>query len=725
MKKISFPKLKKLSYTIFCLLLLISIIISTFLIFCSKKIIYSSSQNEFFYDAERFQNKIINQINSARDICFISSCLTQYSPLSNGVIDLSLISNNIKKELTPFLLSNSDTIKKVYIFSVNDAIFSSAAFVYQKNNNNIIKNSLDKPTLRNFNQSPLFMSLKNNNNFFGISTQDNSELIYSEVIKIKNRPAAVVVIILSKTNLENELSTIFGKKFFSYEIVPKNNTLEIPKSLFSSSFLLNNSSLLIISAKKNDYFKDFYSIYFIISFVIISLLLFTVISAIYFNKKITNPILRLAFYLNSAAKGNYSLKFSSFSDGEIGKCEKNLNSLLTTLEKTHSNLVISKVKSEYSNYQKNQYIKNIYSNVKESFTKTISILSQLNSNYNSSTQKTLVSRCLEFINENITLFNELNDYIKYETGDDKLSYKKCDIKKIIQDLSLNYSTNAKLKGVSLFNYSDKNIPSTLLCDEEKLVLTLRNLIDNSVKYCESGSITITVLIIDSTLDSCTVNFSITDTGAGLSKDSFDLYIKNHIHKTGNTMGLGLYIANKNLEMLGSFLEFDENIKVGTRIFFSLKLKNENISSEKTQKYWENNLNIVDSQDFFSLSLYGKNIFLISHFEKTLEILSAYSSRLSATLLNSENIFNFIEVLDNKKIEILFIEIPINKFDILETLHLIKMKKNDSGKSIPVIAIGDPITLAEIQKYNNKDIDDYLTEPFNFDDFSAIIKKWKM
>ena len=110
------------------------------------------------------------------------------------------------------------------------------------------------------------------------------------------------------------------------------------------------------------------------------------------------------------------------------------------------------------------------------------------------------------------LINELLDISRIEAGRLKMDKKSIDLKKTIGKVADTFSINAKKKGIKLIKECDIE-DCTVYADEDKIVQVFTNLINNSLKFTDKGSITI----------KCEdkgkyMQISIIDTGKGIPKD---------------------------------------------------------------------------------------------------------------------------------------------------------------------------------------------------------------
>lgn len=100
-------------------------------------------------------------------------------------------------------------------------------------------------------------------------------------------------------------------------------------------------------------------------------------------------------------------------------------------------------------------------------------------------------------------------------------------------------------------------------DKEKIYTILLHLIENGLKYTETGSIS-----IDSFIKQDHIIFKVKDTGIGIEKHKLD-QIFNSFYKIENSeklyrgVGLGLTVVRKYIEILNGKISVDSQINKGT------------------------------------------------------------------------------------------------------------------------------------------------------------------
>lgn len=107
----------------------------------------------------------------------------------------------------------------------------------------------------------------------------------------------------------------------------------------------------------------------------------------------------------------------------------------------------------------------------------------------------------------------------------------------------------------------------MLCDKDRIVQVLNNLLDNALKFMPGpGTVTVGLESKDNL-----VRFSVTDTGPGMSNADRERILDRHWYaeKRKPGAGLGLYICKRIVEAHGGSIGVDSKRGEGSTFFFSL------------------------------------------------------------------------------------------------------------------------------------------------------------
>ncbi len=149
------------------------------------------------------------------------------------------------------------------------------------------------------------------------------------------------------------------------------------------------------------------------------------------------------------------------------------------------------------------------------------------------------------------LINVFLNVTRIESGKLKIDFVDLDISNLVKTSVDLLQISAKDKKLKLNFHADKDIPN-IKADQDKIKDVVLNLIDNSIKYTDKGSIDVSV----SKLNENEIIVKIKDTGIGLKQHEIDKMFNKFSRGDDspkintNGSGLGLYIAKRIVEAHG-------------------------------------------------------------------------------------------------------------------------------------------------------------------------------
>lgn len=169
------------------------------------------------------------------------------------------------------------------------------------------------------------------------------------------------------------------------------------------------------------------------------------------------------------------------------------------------------------------------------------------------------------------LVEDLLNVSRIEQGRLPVAMASVEIEPIIRDIVSQIKVSADEKGLILeYTEAVAKLPP-VSADPERLRQVLINLIGNSVKYTEKGSVKVTALVKNNL-----VEIKIVDTGIGMSADEqkhlFEKFYRVQNEKTGKIVGtgLGLWITRQIIELMKGTITLESMEGVGTQVAVRLQ-----------------------------------------------------------------------------------------------------------------------------------------------------------
>ncbi|HIJ82794.1 MAG: signal transduction histidine kinase [Magnetococcales bacterium] len=176
----------------------------------------------------------------------------------------------------------------------------------------------------------------------------------------------------------------------------------------------------------------------------------------------------------------------------------------------------------------------------------------------------------------LQLINDILDFSKIEAG--KLTVENVDfsLDDVLSGVAAILDVKSQEKGLELLLDIKRDVPLGLKGDSYRLEQVLTNLVGNAIKFTEKGEVCITTEMLEETQDNILLQFSVQDTGIGMTSEQEDkLFQEFHQGDTSITRrfggtGLGLTISKRLVEMMGGRIRVETKLGSGSRFLFTAR-----------------------------------------------------------------------------------------------------------------------------------------------------------
>ena len=320
------------------------------------------------------------------------------------------------------------------------------------------------------------------------------------------------------------------------------------------------------------------------------------------------------------------------------------------------------------------------------------------------------------------IINDILDFSKIEAGKIEIIPVNYDLSSLINDLVNMIHIKADDKGLSLFLEFDKNLPKFLYGDEVRIKQVITNILTNSVKYTEKGSVTFSIGFkrIDEEPDSVILLVTIKDTGIGIKPENMKKLfaeferIDEERNRNIEGTGLGMAITQNLLYLMKSSLKVESIYGLGTKVSFELKQKV--IKWEPLGDYEASYKATLKERKQYTEKFTAPTAKVLVVDDNSMNLL-VFKNLLKKTKMKIDTAINGDEgiiLTQGTKYDVIFLDHMMpdkNGIEILQELRA--QNENPNCHTITICLTANAISGAK-EKYIAAGFDNYLTKPINPD-----------
>ena len=178
----------------------------------------------------------------------------------------------------------------------------------------------------------------------------------------------------------------------------------------------------------------------------------------------------------------------------------------------------------------------------------------------------------------LRLVSDILDFSRIEAGKVELQEDAVSLRAVVQEAVEWCVPLAGQKGLAFTWSVDPELPESLSGDSMRITQVLTNLLENAVKFTETGEIVLAVEFAGVHPDHVDVRFAVKDSGVGIPDDQLDSLFEAFTQGDASTTrthggaGLGLAICHELVTLMGGEFAARSSFGVGSTFCFTLPLR---------------------------------------------------------------------------------------------------------------------------------------------------------
>ncbi len=313
----------------------------------------------------------------------------------------------------------------------------------------------------------------------------------------------------------------------------------------------------------------------------------------------------------------------------------------------------------------------------------------------------------------LDLINSVLEMSKIETGQIRLNETSFNLSKLLYGLEQLFCLKATTKGLLLTVERAANVPQFIKADEGKLRQALTNLLSNSIKFTEKGSVSLQVSAFPSDAPSVlSLRFDVQDTGAGIASDELNQLFEPFEQtssgiRANEGSGLGLPISQKLVNLMGGKITVDSRADLGSLFRFEIPVNLVTVPpAEPTHRSPAKVIGLAPNQPSYRL-------LVVEDSATNRLLLTTLLTRLGFEVREAENGQAGIELWKQWEPHLIWMDMQMPVMDGYEATK--QIKATQKGQETVIIALTASAFEEQRQFILTSGCDDFVRKPFQRDE----------
>ncbi|MEI6415081.1 MAG: PAS domain S-box protein, partial [Pseudomonadota bacterium] len=326
----------------------------------------------------------------------------------------------------------------------------------------------------------------------------------------------------------------------------------------------------------------------------------------------------------------------------------------------------------------------------------------------------------------LTLLNDILDLSKVEAGKVKLESSALDPGQILHEVKALFSETARLKSLQL-EVDWAGPAARYLSDPHRLRQMLSNLVGNALKFTAQGQVRISVREIERDGQTALLEFAVSDTGIGISKDvqswlfaPFSQADSSTTRQYGGT-GLGLSIVRGLARLMGGDADCESDPGQGSRFWFSIRAGL--VAAIENTRQAERSRGEDDPAAF--LTRLSGRVLVVEDNRINCRVIEAMLKQFGVTAVLARDGQQALDaLLGGDPADLILMDLHMPVMDGYTATGKIRQWEAENNQPRhPIIALTADAFEEDRQRCLAAGMDDFLTKPIVMDVLKAMLNRW--
>jgi signal transduction histidine kinase/ActR/RegA family two-component response regulator len=317
------------------------------------------------------------------------------------------------------------------------------------------------------------------------------------------------------------------------------------------------------------------------------------------------------------------------------------------------------------------------------------------------------------------IINDVLDVSKIEAGRMTIECIDCSPRAVVDEVVSITRPKAIRKGLTVVSRCDGNVPAVVCSDPVRLRQMLCNLVDNAIKFTETGQVGISLRAGGATGAGIVLEIEVVDSGIGMSEEQIARVFRPFVQADTSTTrrfggtGLGLVISRRLAALMGGELSIRANPTGGCTALLRVLAKP--ASGAALEGSTERSPTVGAS----SGALRGRRILLAEDGVDNQRLITFHLKRAGAQVDIAPNGRIAVEMASANRYDLVLMDMQMPEMDGYSATRVLR----DGGLEIPIIALTAHAMAEDRERCLQAGCSDFGTKPFDSLRLLKLCESW--
>ncbi|MDQ2820784.1 MAG: PAS domain S-box protein [Pseudomonadota bacterium] len=234
-------------------------------------------------------------------------------------------------------------------------------------------------------------------------------------------------------------------------------------------------------------------------------------------------------------------------------------------------------RAEQASIAKSQFVANMSHEIRTPMNAMLGMLELMLRTELSVRQRDYVDKARSAGGTLLALLNDVLDFSKIDAGKLEIDHHVFAVEAMLRDVATVICGGSVNQQVALRFETAPAIPAHLHGDRQRIHQVLVNLAGNALKFTQTGTVVVELIMLAEGPDSLNLRFAVTDTGIGIPASQLGMIFDGFTQAEASTArrfggtGLGLAISARIVALMGGKLQVSSEVGRGSRFWFDINL----------------------------------------------------------------------------------------------------------------------------------------------------------